>query len=232
MKTYPETLTIKAWAEADRPREKLLHRGQKSLTDAELLAIIIGSGTTKETAGELGKKLLSSSKQSLEELSRKTIHDLCKTRGIGPAKAISIVAALELGRRRKEAPLKKNVKVGMSRDAFHYMELALTDLDHEEFWIALLNRNNYIIDKKLISRGGVTGTVADPKIIFKHALQQLACGVILYHNHPSGNLEPSESDVKLTHKLKRAGDSLDINIIDHLIIASGTYFSFRDEGLL
>lgn len=231
MEAYSQTLTIKSWAEADRPREKLLRNGRKSLTNAELLAIVIGSGTTRDTAVELGRKLLAQSNNDLAELSRQSISQLCKIRGIGPAKAVSIAAALELGSRRADGRPRSVKKITSSIDAFLTVKPHLMDLDHEEFWITLVSRSNRVLKTMRISSGGVSATVVDAKMIFKPAIEILASGVILAHNHPSGNLRPSQSDKDLTKKLIEAGNQLDINVLDHIIVAGTNYLSFRDESL-
>ncbi|MEQ6167071.1 DNA repair protein RadC [Ekhidna sp. MALMAid0563] len=225
-------LTIKRWAEEDRPREKLLLKGKSSLSEAELIAILIGSGNTEQTAVELSQHILSQCEHSLANLARLSVKDLQKFKGIGEAKAISIVAALELGRRRKESEPSKKVKITSSDDAFQLLHGDMMDLNHEEFWLLLLKRNNEVIKKEMLSRGGVSGTVVDAKIIFKRALEETASGLILAHNHPSGNLKPSQEDINLTKRLKEAGKSLDISVLDHLIITDHTFFSFADEGLL
>lgn len=225
-------LTIKRWAEEDRPREKLLLKGKSSLSEAELIAILIGSGNTEQTAVELSQHILSQCEHNLANLARLSVKDLQKFKGIGEAKAISIVAALELGRRRKESEPSKKVKITSSDDAFQLLHGDMMDLNHEEFWLLLLKRNNEVIKKEMLSRGGVSGTVVDAKIIFKRALEETASGLILAHNHPSGNLKPSQEDINLTKRLKEAGKSLDISVLDHLIITDHTFFSFADEGLL
>lgn len=225
-------LNIREWSPEDRPREKLLLKGTSALSEAELVAILIGSGTTKTSAVELAKKVLQLSKNNLNELARMGVKDLTKIKGIGEAKAITIVAALELGRRRKAQDVEEKPKISSSKDAFDLIQGDLMDLPHEEFWVLLLNRMNQVVKKKRISEGGVTGTVADPKIIYKLALEDLATGVIVAHNHPSGNLKPSQSDIDLTRKLKEAGKFLEVQLLDHLIIANRNYFSFADEGLI
>ncbi len=223
-------LSIKAWAEDDRPREKLLYKGRSSLSDAELIAILIGSGNRELSAVELSKNILASAKFDLSELSKFGTNELMRFKGIGEAKAISIVAALELGRRRKDTTSIEKAKITSSRAAFNVIYPKLADLPHEEFWVILLNRGNKVLRLENISRGGVSGTVADAKLIFKAALDRLACSVILAHNHPSGNLKPSDADVHLTQKLVKAGKTLDIAILDHLIIGDNSYYSFADEG--
>jgi len=225
-------LTIKKWAEEDRPREKLLLKGKAALSEAELIAILIGSGNTEQTAVELSQHILNQCDNNLANLARLSVKDLQKFKGIGEAKAISIVAALELGRRRKEEEPAKRVKISSVRDAYELLKGDLMDLNHEEFWLVLLKRNNEVIRKEMLSRGGVSGTVVDPKIIFKRALEEMASSLILAHNHPSGNLKPSHDDLRLTKRLEEAGRSLDISIYDHLIITDHDYFSFADEGLL
>lgn len=225
-------LNIKEWSSQDQPREKLLNLGRKALTDAELIAILIGSGSRNETAVDLSKRILASVDNHLVKLARLEVQDLKKFNGIGEAKAISIVAALELGRRRKGTDKKVNTKITSSQDAYQALLPKLQDLSTEEFWILLLNRQNEIIELKQVSQGGVAGTVVDPKVIFKIALQALASGIILSHNHPSGNLKPSKADLDITKKLKTAGQSLEINVLDHLIISEQGYYSFADEGIM
>jgi DNA repair protein RadC len=227
-----ENLTIKSWAEEDRPREKLRDKGRHVLSEAELLAILLGSGNTEETAVALSQRILASNGNSLSELSKQSIKDLTRFKGIGEAKAITLIAALELGRRRKNTEAPKREKVISSGDAFEQVKSLFLDLPHEEFWILLLNRSNQLIRKEFISRGGVTGTVVDPKMIFKPALQHLACSMILCHNHPSGNLKPSEADIKITLQLQQAGRTLEIPILDHLIVCEEQYFSFADQHLM
>jgi DNA repair protein RadC len=227
-----KSLGILSWAEEDRPREKLLSKGRAALTDAELIAILLGSGTVSLTAVDVAKLILKEVNNDLHELARLSVKDLQKFKGIGEAKAITIISALELGRRRKEADAIQKPKVTCSEDAYKYIKPDLLDLPHEEFWVILLNRANYIIKKQPVSSGGVSGTIADPKIIFKVALENLASGIILAHNHPSGNLKPSEADLQLTSKLKAAGKFLDLPILDHLIFTNDSYYSFADEGKL
>lgn len=230
--TKQESFGIKSWAEDDRPREKLLLKGRQVLSDAELIAILIGSGSREETAVELSKRILASVSNNLNELSKLSVNDLMKFKGIGDAKAISIVAALELGRRRKETEIAKREKITSSKIAFDIMQSTFMDLPHEEFWLLLLSRSNSIIKKEFISRGGVSGTVVDKKIIFKTALENLASSIVLFHNHPSGNLTPSPEDIKITKEIKEAGKILDIQLFDHLIISETGYYSFNDEGLI
>lgn len=227
-----EKLTIKHWSPEDRPREKLILKGKSSLSDAELIAILLGTGSSTLSAVDLAKKIMQSVNNNLHELARLTVKDLIKIKGIGEAKAITIVAALELGRRRKEFDTDEKPKITGSKDAYEILKADLLDMPHEEFWILLLNRANRVITKKQVSQGGVAGTVADPKIIFKMALETLASGIILAHNHPSGNLTASQADIDLTRKLKEGGKLLDIHVLDHLIVAGQKYFSFADEGML
>lgn len=225
-------LNIKSWATQDRPREKLLLKGISALSDAELIAILLGTGTTSVNAVDLAKAVLQSVDNNLDDLARLSVNDLMKLKGIGQAKAITIVSALELGRRRKKANGSEKPKIINSQEAYQLIKGELTDLPHEEFWVILLNRANRLIKKQKISLGGVHGTVADPKIIFKLALEELASVIIIVHNHPSGNPAPSQPDIDLTQKLKASGKLLDINLADHLIIAGKEYFSFADEGII
>lgn len=224
--------TIKEWAEEDRPREKLLLKGKSVLSEAELIGIIIGSGNRNYTAVDLAKQILHSVDNNLNLLAKLSVHDLKKFNGIGEAKAINIVSTLELGRRRKEAELTKTIKITSSKLAYELIKPFLQDLPHEEFWVLLLNRANQLIKPIVISKGGVSGTVADPKIVFKQALEALASGIILIHNHPSGNLKPSQADINLTKKLKQAGIILEIPVLDHLIYTDSGYLSMADEELL
>jgi DNA repair protein RadC len=232
MKEYSSKLSIKQWAEDDRPREKLLSKGRLALSNAELIAILINSGSTDESAVDLSKRILASTQDSLIELSKLSITDLCTFKGIGEARAVAITAALELGRRRRESEALQKKTISCSHDAFEIMQSTLSDINYEEFWILLLNRANKVIRKVNISEGGFSGTVADPKKIFKLALEYSASGIILCHNHPSGNLKPSDADIQLTRKLKEAGSHLDLPILDHLIIGDEKYLSFADDGLL
>ncbi len=232
MKPYQDKISIKAWAEEDRPREKLSMQGRRALTDAELIAILIGSGSRTETAVELSKRILHHYDNDLNRLAKASIQELSNFRGIGEAKAISIIAALEIGRRRDDIEVKAVETIQSSKDAYNLMRRHLVDLNHEEFWIILLGRSSKVMSKELISKGGLSGTVADPKVIFHIALQHQASGIILIHNHPSGNLKPSQLDISLTKRLSEAGRMLDIQILDHLIIGDTGYFSFGDESLL
>ncbi|RYE36199.1 MAG: JAB domain-containing protein [Sphingobacteriaceae bacterium] len=232
MESYENKISIKSWAEEDRPREKLLHQGRRVLSDAELVAILIGSGSQNESAVDLSKRILHSFSADLNLVGKASVNDLSKFKGIGEAKAITIIAALELGRRRKEAENQQAEKIGCSKDIFHLMHRYFADLNHEEFWIILMNRANKVLSKHLISKGGQAGTIADPKIIFQTALENHAAAVILAHNHPSGNLKPSQADLDLTKKLKNAGNLLDIAVPDHIIFTDKQYLSFADEGLM
>lgn len=225
-------LKIKSWSLEDRPREKLLLKGTSALSHAELIAILIGSGTSTLSAVEVAKKILQAVENNLHELAKLSVNDLMKVKGIGEAKAVTIVAALELGRRRKDIDSQEKPRITGSKDAFELLKGDLMDLPHEEFWVILLNRANRMMKKKKVSEGGVSGTVADPKIIFKFALEELASGVIVVHNHPSGNLAASQSDIDLTKKLKEAGKFLEVQLLDHLIIAGQKYYSFADEGII
>lgn len=223
---------ITKWAEEDRPREKLILKGRSALSNAELIAILIGSGNKDQSAVDLCKTILSTFNNDLNQLGRLSIADLTQFKGIGEAKAIGIIAALELGRRRVSAHVKEKPKITSSQDAFQCLYASMEGLAHEEFKILLLNRNNRVVKIEQISQGGIAGTVVDPKIIFKKALDYGACSIILSHNHPSGNLRPSQADLKITKKLKEAGELLEVRVLDHLIISDKGYFSFLDEGLI
>lgn len=232
METYqPTYLNIKAWAEEDRPREKLMLKGKAALSDAELLGILINSGIQNLTAVDLAKEILRNINNDLNQLAKLSVKELSKFKGIGEARAITIVAALELGRRRKDSDPQERAKITCARDAYNVLKPHLMDLPHEEFWVILMNRANQVIRAVQISAGGVSGTVADPKIIFKAALEHLASSMILAHNHPSGNLTPSQADKDLTRKMKEGGRLLDIPVLDHLIVSDKTYLSFADEGI-
>ena len=224
--------TIKNWALNDRPREKLLQKGKLALSDAELIAILIGSGNTDESAVELSKRILSETKNNLNLLGKLSAQQLMAYKGIGEAKAISIIAAMELGRRRRTEDALELVKITSSSTVFELLQPIIGELPHEEFWILYLNNANKIIEKVQISKGGITGTLVDVRITLKKALELGATSLILAHNHPSGNLNPSEADKQLTNKLNIAGESLDIKVLDHLIVTEKSYFSFADEGLM
>ncbi|MGM0406499.1 MAG: RadC family protein [Bacteroidota bacterium] len=225
-------LKIKEWAVEDRPREKLLKKGIQSLSNAEIMALLIGSGTKNESAVDLSKKILNKTNNNLNELGKLDVNELIKNKGIGEAKAITIIAALELGKRRKLSEIIEKKKITKSNDVFDLFQPVVGDLPHEEFWILLLNRSNRIIEKIKISQGGVSGTVIDVKIILKHAVEKLASSIILCHNHPSGNRNPSSSDDAITHKLADGANLLDIKVLDHIIIADTNYYSYADEGTL
>jgi len=225
--------TIKNWADDDRPREKLLLKGISALSDAELIAILIGSGNKNETAVDLSRRILESCDNQLHKLAKKTINELINEfNGIGEAKAISIVAALELGRRRKDNHVDEIPVLKSSKDAYNYLRPKMIDLPHEEFWVMLLSRSLKITEAYKVSQGGITGTIVDVKIIFKKAIQSYASSIIVAHNHPSGNLNPSEQDIEITKKIKQAGEIVDIKLLDHLIITDNNYFSFSDRGIL
>jgi DNA repair protein RadC len=225
-------LSIKKWAAEDRPREKLLLHGSSVLSDAELLAIIIGSGTRELSALELARTILAQNGNNLSNLGKVSIKELTRIKGIGEAKAISIAAAVELARRRNNLPPEIKSKITNSSAAAALFQNQLTDLKHEEFWIAYLNRANLLIKKKRLSQGGISGTVIDVRLILKIAIEHLASSIILCHNHPSGNLNHSEQDVQITKKIKEAAKLFDINLLDHIIVAGDKYFSFADEGLI
>ena len=224
--------TIKSWAEEDRPREKMLSKGKEALSNAELIAILIGSGNSKESAVDLSRRILRDNNDNLIELSKLTTNDLIKYRGIGEAKAVSIAAALELGRRRRFSEALEKPSIKNSQIAYECFYAYLSDLTHEQFWIMLLNNANKVIKLEQIGVGGMKGTTADPKKIFKTALENNAANIMLCHNHPSGNITPSNADKIITNNLAKAGQLLEIKIIDHIIIGSNNYFSFADEGLL
>lgn len=223
---------IKEWSLNDRPREKLQLHGPTTLSDVELIAILLRNGTSRSTAVDLARELLSTGNNDLLEIARCSYQQLAKTKGIGPVKAITIVAALELGRRCRLSEARKKENIGCSLDAVNLLAPILRDLPHEEFWIILLNRANAVIGTRPISKGGISGTLVDPKMIFHEALQERASGIILSHNHPSTNPKPSESDIQLTRKLKEGGKLLEISILDHIIIAGASFYSFADEGTL
>jgi len=225
-------LSIKNWAADDRPREKLMSKGVQSLSDAELLAIIIGSGTREISAVELARQLLSISENNLSLMGKKGVSDFMKSKGIGEAKAISLVAAFELGRRRNNSESPDKSQITSSREAYNYIKPILTDLHHEEFWILFLNRSNRIIESYNLSKGGISGTVIDIRLILRKALELLATGMIICHNHPSGNKEPSNNDKLITEKLKVAANQMDIKLLDHIIVTDNVYYSFSDEGIL
>lgn len=226
------SLKITDWAVEDRPREKLIEKGTSSLSDAELLAILINSGTKDKSAVDLGRELLSQVNNNLNSLGKLSIPDLKKIRGIGTARAVTIAASLELGRRRKLAGEEEVAQIRSSKEVADIFQPLLSDLIHEEFWILFLNRSNKVINRMKLSQGGISGTVTDVRIIMKRAIECLASGIIICHNHPSGNLNPSESDSKITQKIKDAGILMDIQLLDHLIISEKNYYSFADNGLI
>ena len=232
MVTNNSSFSIREWSENDRPREKLLVKGKNALSDAELIAILIGSGNKDESAVALSQRILSSVGNQLHELGRLSVKQLTKFKGIGEAKAITIVAGLELGRRRGNEDTGIAQRITSSTDAYRILKPLIEDLEHEEFWIVYLNNNHKVLKKKQISIGGKTGTLVDPKVVFKAALEFNATAILLAHNHPSGSLKPSQSDVKLTERLKTAGGYLDIKLLDHLILTEKAYFSFADDQLL
>lgn len=226
------SFSIKHWSEDDRPREKLLNKGRAALSDAELVAILIGSGSREESAVELCKRILSSVDNNLSELGKLSIPQLMAFKGIGEAKAISIAAALELGRRRRGEEALERQKITSSKSVFEVMQPIVGELKHEEFWILYLNNSNKIIQKFQLSKGGITGTLVDVRLVLGKALELNATGLILIHNHPSGTLKPSEADKQITKKLKTAAESMDIKVLDHVIVTEKAYFSFADEVLL
>lgn len=232
MQEKTESFSIKNWSQDDQPREKLLNKGKSALSDAELVAILIGSGNREESAVALCKRILQSTDNNLSELGKRSINQLTAFKGIGEAKAITIVAALELGRRRRGEEALERMKITSSASVFEMMQPLLGDLQHEEFWIVYLNNSNKVICKNQLSKGGITGTLVDVRIVLKRALEVGATGLILCHNHPSGVLKPSEADKQITTKLKVAALSIDIKVLDHLIITEKAYFSFADETLL
>jgi len=230
---YHETKnSIKNWNEDDRPREKLATKGRSSLSDAELLAIIMGSGNRAESAVELAKRVLKSANNNWNELAKYSIEDLSKFKGIGEAKAISIITALEIGRRRNSQEILERNKISSSKDAAIVFQQQIGDLPNEEFWVMFLNQGNRIIKTEQISRGGITQTSVDVRVIFKRALELMTTAIILSHNHPSGNLTPSPADKSITKKIKEGASLLDIQVLDHVIVSQKNYFSFADEGLI
>jgi DNA repair protein RadC len=226
------SLKITDWAVEDRPREKMIQYGTSTLSDAELLGILISSGTKDKSAVDLGRELLARVNNNLNALGKLEIADLTKIHGIGNARAVTIAAALELGRRRKLTEIPEVIQIKCSKDVADIFQPILSDLLHEEFWILFLNRSNRVISRMKLSQGGISGTVTDVRLVMKKAIETLASGIIVCHNHPSGNLNPSESDSKITQKIKEAGNLLDIQLLDHLIISDKDYYSFADNGLI
>ncbi|MCO5259314.1 MAG: DNA repair protein RadC [Crocinitomicaceae bacterium] len=224
--------TIKQWAEDDRPREKMLLKGRSALSDAELIAILLGSGTSSRSALDVAQDLLEKSNNNLFQLGKQTVSEFQKIKGIGKAKAISLIAAIELGRRRQASTGEERVRITSVGRAFDLLSMDLQDLSHEEFHVLYLNRANFVIQKKQLSIGGLSGTVADGRLLFKTALELNACSVILAHNHPSGEINPSEQDIKLTTDVKTFGKLIGIEVLDHLIITDKGYYSFANNGIL
>jgi len=232
MSVEHRSISIKNWKEDDRPREKLLAKGKNSLSDAELIAILIASGNKEESAVDLAKRILAFTTNNLNQLGKLSVNDLTQFRGIGEAKAITIITALELGRRRRLEKALEIPKITSSKAVFEIMQPIIGELNHEEFWVLYLNNSNKIIHKNQLSTGGITGTLVDIRILFKKALELSSVAIILCHNHPSGSLKPSNSDIDLTRKIQEAGKNLDIKILDHLLITEKAYFSFADSNLI
>ena len=232
MSQKQSSFSIKNWSQDDQPREKLRDKGKATLSDAELVAILIGSGSTSESAVELCKRILASVDNNLSALGKLSMKQLMAFKGIGEAKAISIIAALELGRRRRGGEVVELKKISSSQSVFELMQPIIGELPHEEFWIVYLNNSNKVLQKNQLSKGGITGTLVDVRLVLKTAIEVGATGLILAHNHPSGTLKPSEADKQITQKLKNAAEHLDIKVLDHLIITETAYFSFADENLL
>ncbi len=232
MQEKSTSFSIKHWSDDDKPREKLVHKGRSVLTDAELIAILIGSGSRSESAVELAKRILASVDHNLNELGKLSIKQLMVFKGIGEAKAVTIAAALEMGRRRRGEEALKISKIGSSNDAFEVLQPIMGELEHEEFWVLYLNNSNKVLHKSQLSKGGITGTLVDVRILMKQSLELGAVGLILAHNHPSGTLKPSAADKQITQKIKQASQSLDIKVLDHLIITQKAYFSFADNNVL
>ena len=223
-------MTIKSWALDDRPREKLIAKGKTVLSSAELIAILIGSGNKQESAVDVSKRILESVNHNINELAKLSVEKLTEFKGIGQVKAITIITALELGKRRQFEPSIEIFKIGSSKQVFDMLLPILGELPHEEFWALYLNNSNKILSKDQISKGGITRTIVDVRLLYKRAIELSAIGIIICHNHPSGKLYPSLSDKQLTQKIKIAGESLDIKLLDHLIITEKSYFSFADNG--
>ncbi|MGB3143757.1 MAG: DNA repair protein RadC [Maribacter sp.] len=232
MQEKPKSFSIKNWSDDDKPREKLVSKGRSVLSDAELIAILIGSGSRSESAVALSKRILASVDNNLNELGRLSVKQLMAFKGIGEAKAVTIAAALEVGRRRRGEDSLKIEKIGSSKDAFHLLQPIMGDLEHEEFWILYLNNSNKVLKKTQMSKGGITGTLVDVRLVIKETLELGAVAIILAHNHPSGTLRPSAADKQITQKIKGACETMDIKVLDHLIITQKTYYSFADENIL
>ena len=232
MELRPKHLSIKALSEDDRPREKFITQGRQALSDAELIAIILRLGNKKETAIQLAQRMLAENQNNIHQLAKLSLADLQKYRGVGEAKAVTIAAAFELGRRRKEAEVVKRIKITSSYVAYDILQTRLSDLPHEEFWLLILNRANQVMKEEYLSKGGISGTVVDLRLLCKLAIDNMASGIIVAHNHPSGQLLPSEHDKVITKKIKEALKIFDIALLDHLIIGDQRYFSFADEGIL
>jgi DNA repair protein RadC len=232
MQEKPTSLSIKNWSDDDKPREKLVRKGKSVLSDAELIAILIGSGSRNESAVGLSKRILASVNNNLNNLGKLTIKQLTQFRGIGEAKAVTIAAALEMGRRRRGEEAQKITKINASADVFELLQPIVGELEHEEFWIVYLNNSNKVLHTAQLSKGGITGTLVDVRLVMRQALEFGAVALVLAHNHPSGTLKPSGADKQITQKLKAAAMALDIKILDHVIITQKDYFSFADEKLL
>jgi DNA repair protein RadC len=231
--SYQQITGIKSWAEEDRPREKMLLKGKAALSDAELIAILLGSGSREMTAVELARQLLARAGNNLIHLGQLSIEHLMEFKGVGEAKAVTLAAALELGRRRQQADAQERFSIKSSSSAYEILAPLMADLPHEEFWVVCLNRKNDVLRYQKVSSGGITGTVVDPRMMFRAALSEKTCtSIIMAHNHPSGSLQPSEADRKITKQMVQAGDLLDIAVIDHIIITDRGYFSFRDNDLM
>ncbi len=224
--------SIKNWAADDRPREKMLSKGHQALSDSELLAILLRSGDKETTAVDLAKQILSSVDNNWSRLSRLSIKDLCKFKGVGPVKAITIITALEIGRRRNSEDIRDKAVIKSGRDTFELMNPLIGDLNIEEFWVIYLNQRNGVIRHEKLSIGGISQTVVDLRLILKTALELMATGIVLVHNHPSGNLNPSSPDRLLTERIKKAAETIDIDVLDHVIVTQKSYFSFAEQGLL
>ncbi|MBO0590441.1 DNA repair protein RadC [Cellulophaga sp. E16_2] len=232
MQENSTSLSIKDWADDDKPREKLIQKGKAVLSDAELIAILIGSGSRNESAVELSKRILASVNNNINELGKLSVKKLMQFKGIGEAKAVSITAALEIGRRRRGDDALKITKITSSKSVFELLQPKMGDLPHEEFWVVYLNNSNKVLHHSQQSKGSITGTLVDVRLIMKEALELSAVAIILAHNHPSGTLKPSLADKQITQKIKNAAEGLDINVLDHLIITQAEYFSFADENIL